>query len=217
MGPVNLQGPAPVDLSPVAEADAAELRRRIDAGEWVVDLREGKAFAHGHVPGTFNFDATGNLVTYLGWLIPWGTPLTLIGESPEQVADAQRELVRIGIDRPAAQATAAIDTLVDGGLSTYETATFAELAAARDNGVVHVLDVRRRSEWEEGHVEQAQHIPLHELPDRTGEVPAGPVWVHCASGFRASIAGSILERAGKDVVVIADDVAEATTSGLLTT
>lgn len=217
MGPVNLQGPAPVDLSPVAEADAAELRRRIDAGEWVVDLREGKAFAHGHVPGTFNFDATGNLVTYLGWLIPWGTLLTLIGESPEQVADAQRELVRIGIDRPAAQATAAIDTLVDGGLSTYETATFAELAAARVDGVVHVLDVRRRSEWEEGHVEQAQHIPLHELPDRTGEVPAGPVWVHCASGFRASIAGSFLERAGKQVVVIADDVAEATTSGLLTT
>jgi rhodanese-related sulfurtransferase len=41
--------------------------------------------------------------------------------------------------------------------------------------------------------------------------------VHCASGFRASIAGSFLERADKDVVVIADDVAEATTSGLLTT
>lgn len=217
MGPVNLAGPAPVDLSPVSEADAAELRRRIDAGEWVVDLRDGKAFASGHVPGSFNFDATGNLVTYLGWLIPWGTPLTLIGESAAQVGDAQRELVRIGIDGPVAQATATIEKLSDGNLATYETATFAELAAARADGAVFVLDVRRRSEWEEGHVEQAQHIPLYELPGRTGEVPAGPVWVHCASGFRASIAGSFLERAGKDVVVIADDVAEATTSGLLTT
>ena len=217
MGPANLAGPVPGDLSPVSEADASELRRRIDAGEWVVDLREGKAFARGHVAGSFNFDATGNLVTYLGWLIPWGTPLTLIGESPAQVADAQRELVRIGIDRPVAQATAPIEQLAHGRLASYRTATFAELAAARVDGVVHVLDVRRRSEWEDGHIEGAQHIPLHELPDRIGEVTAGPVWVHCASGFRAAIAASILERAGKDVVVVADDVAEAGRSGLLMT
>ena len=39
-----------------------------------------KAFARGHIPGTFSFDASGNLVTYLGWLIPWGTPLTLLGD-----------------------------------------------------------------------------------------------------------------------------------------
>ena len=61
--------------------DAAEVRRRIEAGEWVVDLRDRTAFAKGHVPGTFGFDAEGNVVTYLGWLIPWGTPLTLIGDS----------------------------------------------------------------------------------------------------------------------------------------
>jgi hydroxyacylglutathione hydrolase len=216
MGPTNLAGPAPVDLSPVAEADAAELRQRIEAGEWVVDLRDRTAFARGHVPGTYSFDARGNLVTYLGWLIPWGTPLTLIGDNPEQVADAQRELVRIGIDRPAAQATAPLEELTDDGrpLSRYDVVTFADLATARASGAVRVLDVRRNSEWTAGHLDGAQHIPLHELLDRLDEVGDEPVWVHCAGGFRASIAASILDAAGKTVTAIADDFDQAESQGL---
>ena len=71
----------------------------------MVDLRARRAFAAGHVAGTLSFDLDGSFATYLGWLIPWGTPLTLLGHTPEQVAEAQRELVRIGIDRPAAAAT----------------------------------------------------------------------------------------------------------------
>ncbi len=215
MGPANLAGPAPVDLSPVQQADADEIRKRIDAGEWVVDLRDRTAFARGHVPGTYSFDATGNVVTYLGWLIPWGTPLTLIGDTAEQVADVQRELVRIGIDRPAAQATGPVDRLAGTTpLSRYRTATFADLAQARDAGTVHVLDVRRDAEWKDGHVAGAQHIPLHALQDRLAEVPDGPVWVHCASGFRASIAASVLDAAGKQVVAIDDDFDGARDKGL---
>ena len=214
MGPRNLAGPDPVDLSPVAEADGAELRRRIEAGEWVVDLRDGTAFARGHVPGTFSFDAGNSFSTYLGWLLPWGTPVTLLGESPGQVADAQRELVRIGIDRPAAQATAPVEQLVDGEPARYEVATFVDLAAARNDNGARVLDVRRASEWRESHIAGAQSLPLHELPDRLADVPDGTVWVHCATGFRASIAASILHRAGREVVVVIDDFEHAAPSGL---
>ena len=71
----------------------------------MVDLRNRTAFAAGHAPGTLNFGLDGAFATYLGWLITWGTPVTLLGETPEDVAEAQRELVRIGIDRPAAHAT----------------------------------------------------------------------------------------------------------------
>lgn len=214
MGPTNLQGPPPVDLSPAGEADGAELRKRLEVGEWVVDLRDGTAFARGHVPGSYSFDASGNMVTYLGWLIPWGTPLTLLGETPDQVADAQRELVRIGIDRPAAQATAPVEQLAEGEPASFDTVSFAELAEARKNGDVRVLDVRRDSEWGESHVEGAQHIPLHELLDRTDEVPDEPVWVHCASGFRATIAASILDAAGKPVTAIVDDFDSAGSRGV---
>ncbi len=161
MGPTNLAGPAPVDLSPVDEADGEELRRRIAAGEWVVDLRERTAFARGHVPGSYSFDASGNMVTFLGWLIPWGTPLTLIGDSPKQVADAQRELARIGIDRPAAQATAPVEELADGqGLASFPTATFEDLAAVREQDPdAVVVDVRRDGEWQDGHIDGALAHP----------------------------------------------------------
>jgi len=104
MAPANLAGPHAPDLSPPAPADARALRRRLDSGEWVVDLRSRTAFAAGHVPGTLSFSLDGSFATYLGWLIPWGMPLTLLGETPEQVAEAQRELARIGIDRPVAAA-----------------------------------------------------------------------------------------------------------------
>ena len=211
MGPANLAGPEPVDLSPVAEVDGAELRRRLEAGEWVVDLRERTAFARGHVPGSYSFDLSGDMVTYLGWLVPWGTPLTLVGESPEQVAEAQRELVRIGIDRPAARATAPVESLSEGAPASFPLVTFADLAAADG---AHVLDVRRRSEWDESHVAGAQHVPIHELLQRVDEVPAGPVWVHCASGVRATIAGSLLQAAGRDVLVVSDEFERAGASGV---
>ena len=84
-----LPGP---DLNPPHRADASELRRRIEAGEWVVDLRARRAFAAGHLAGTFSFDLTGSFAPYLGWLIPWGTPLTLLGQTPDEVTWAQREL-----------------------------------------------------------------------------------------------------------------------------
>jgi len=90
MPPANAAGPPAPDLSPVQEADAVELRRRIEAGEWVVDLRNRTAFAAGHAPGTFNFGIDGAFSTYLGWLIDWGTPITLLGETPDDVARAQR-------------------------------------------------------------------------------------------------------------------------------
>ena len=75
MGPGNAAGPSAPDLSAPAVADPAQLRQRIEAGEWVVDLRNRTAFAAGHAPGTLNFGIEGQFATYLGWLIPWGHAL----------------------------------------------------------------------------------------------------------------------------------------------
>ncbi len=80
MGVINTQGPAPVDLSTPEPVDPNELRRRIDNGHWVMDLRNRTAFAAGHLDGTFAFELSTSFVTYLGWLYTWGTPLTLIGD-----------------------------------------------------------------------------------------------------------------------------------------
>lgn len=214
MGPANAAGPGAADLSPVSAADADELRRRIEAGEWVVDLRNRTAFAAGHAPGTFNFGLDGGFATYLGWLIDWGTPVTLLGETPEDVAQAQRELVRIGIDRPAAQATGGPQDWTDGELSSFPTATFADLADVRHHREVVVLDVRRADEYDKSAVAGAVNIPIHELPRRVAEVPAGEVWVHCAGGYRASVAASFLDAAGRTPVAVDDSFENAEKVGL---
>jgi hydroxyacylglutathione hydrolase len=215
MGPANAAGPLGPDLSAPHRADAGELRRRIEAREWVVDLRSRRAFAAGHVAGTLSFDLDGSFATYLGWLIPWGTPLTLLGESPEQVAEAQRELVRIGVDRPAA---ASVGRPADwsGGwpLRSFPIADFAALAAIRHHRPVVILDVRRAREWAASHIQGAAHIPLHELPGRIADVPAGEVWVHCEAGYRASVAASLLDAAGRTVVAVDDEYDRATGAGL---
>ena len=215
MGPANAAGPSGADLSPPRRADAAELRRRIDAGEWVVDLRARRAFAAGHVAGTLSFDLDGSFATYLGWLIPWGTPLTLLGQTPEQVAEAQRELVRIGIDRPAAAATGHPGDWAGGrALRSYPVADFADLESVRRHRPVVILDVRRDQEWDASHISGAVHIPLHQLPARLAEVPAGEVWVHCEAGYRASVAASFLDAAGRTVVAVDDEYARAARAGL---
>jgi len=198
----------------VQEADATELRRRIAAGEWVVDLRNRKAFAAGHAPGTLNFGLGGAFSTYLGWLIDWGTPVTLLGETAEDVATAQRELVRIGIDRPAAHATGGPQDWASGELGSFPTATFADLAQVRHHREVVVLDVRRADEHEGAAIAGAINIPIHELPRRVGEVSTGEVWVHCASGYRASIAASFISTAGRTLVAIDDSFENAEKAGL---
>ncbi|MCC2280180.1 MBL fold metallo-hydrolase [Streptomyces sp. ET3-23] len=218
MGPLNAAGPAPVDLTPPRPADAAAIAARLAAGEWVVDLRHRAAFAAGHVAGSFNFEGDGRLATYLAWLIPWGKPVTLLAESPEQIAAAQRELVRVGIDRPAAAATGDPHTWVheQERLCSFPRARFADLAEARRHrDDVVVLDVRRTSERGAGFVAGAVHIPLHQLRDRFAEVPEGVVWVHCSAGMRAAIAASLLDAVGREVVAVDDDFAAAAGAGLV--
>ena len=77
-----------------------------------------------------------------------------------------------------------------------------------------LLDVRRRGEWQVSHIEGAVHVPLHELAARADEVPAGEVWVHCAAGYRAAVAASLLAARGRKVVAINDDFSSAVLAGL---
>ncbi|MFE9483692.1 rhodanese-like domain-containing protein [Streptomyces spororaveus] len=216
MGPANAAGPAPVDLTAPPVADAADIAARLAAGEWVVDLRNRFAFAQGHVAGSFNFEADGKIATYLAWMIPWGKPVTLLAESPEQLANAQRELARVGIDRPAAAATGEpVDWIsAHEQLRGFPRATFADLAALDPYEHRVVLDVRRDSERAEGWIKDSVHIPIHQLHRRQDEVPAGVVWVHCAGGMRAGIAASLLDAAGRDVVAVDDSFDAARRSGL---
>jgi hydroxyacylglutathione hydrolase len=210
MAPINRAGAVAIDLSPPAPVDPTELARRIHGGEWVVDLRQRTLFANEHLVGTIGIELADDFATYLGWLIPWGMPLTLLADDAEQIHEAQRQLVRIGIDRPAGAASGGIEHW--GGSvdrRSYMVERFSGLANA---GNATVLDVRRVDEYASSHIDTAVNIPLNELTERIDEVPSGDLWVHCATGFRASIAASILDRAGHTVTLIDDDFDHAADS-----
>ncbi len=212
MGPLNRAGPAPANLSPVKRVDPGELQKRIANGEWVVDLRTRLAFAHEHLAGTISLALDTLFSTYLGWLIPWETPLTLIGESEREVADAQRQLIRIGIDRPAGAAVGKIRDLGgDGLLRSYPVIGFGDVAAIPD---LVLVDVRRSDERRSGHLAGSFHLPLHDLAARLADLPVGRLAVYCASGYRAAIAASLLEGIGREILLIDDDWVNAEASGL---
>jgi hydroxyacylglutathione hydrolase len=216
MGVINKSGPGPVDLSSPKPVEPAELRRRIETGEWIVDLRNRTAFAAGHLSGSVGFELSDSFVTYLGWLYTWGAPLTLTGDSDAQIADAQRELVRIGIENVTGAASDPIDVLAAGTeLRSYCLADFAELADVIGRDEVVVLDVREPDEYRDSHIRGARNMPVHELADRIGELPTGELWVHCGTGYRASVAASLLDRNDRGVVLIDDEfdnVGDITTS-----
>ena len=156
--------------------------------------------------------------TYLGWVLPWGAPLILVGDGLEQVAQAQRALARIGVDRLRGATTGFRTTLAGNDpLASYPVSNFRGLreASQADPNLV-VLDVRRDDERAQGAIAGSVHIPLQDLQERMSELPSGDLWVHCASGFRASIAASLIDRAGREVVLIDDEWSSAAGSGLPT-
>ena len=219
MGPMNLAGAVAIDLSEPAPVDPVELARRIHRGEWVVDLRDRTEFAANHIAGTIGIELGDSFSTYLAWLLPWGMPLTLLADSKDDIAEAQRQLVRVGLDRPAGAATGDPDSWApDADRSSYPVVDFGALAErrARDSGPP-VLDVRLAGEFSSSHIVGAVNIPMDELLRRLDEVPATdgePVWVHCRSGYRASIATSLLDRAGHDVALIDGHFDQAAAAGL---
>jgi hydroxyacylglutathione hydrolase len=201
MAVANARGPGPAELAVPASLDAAELARRLRDGEWVVDLRQRVAYAKQHLHGSVSFEYGNSFSTYLGWLLPRQEPLTLVG-SRGDVENAVRDLSRIGIDGPdAAVGTDPHALAPQSVLDSYPRVGWEGVLAGRAAADT-VLDVRRADEYTRSRVAGAVNIPLHELLPRLPDVPDGRLWVHCASGYRAGIASSLLHRAGRDVVHI---------------
>lgn len=215
MGPANTDGPAPVDLSVPEPLSADELTRRLQAGEWVVDLRNRVAFADDHLEGavSFEYGDGSSFTTFLGWVLPWSDQITLAGSRAE-VEAAIRDLSRIGIDSPdAALGTSPSDLAPGAATVSYPRVDWAGYLTGRPETET-ILDVRRTDEFATAHIPGAVNIPLHELLNRMGEVPDGRLWVHCGSGYRAGVAASLLQRAGKEPIHVDAMFGEAAEAGV---
>jgi rhodanese-related sulfurtransferase len=203
MARVNRMGAPAPDLAPPPPLDGSQVLEMVNSDAWVVDLRGRGAFASGHLAGTINFEHDVPFATYLGWLLPDRAPLVLLAESQKTIGLAQVDLSRIGIDEVTGQFVGDLPPTSPGAtVRSYPVRGFPDLTEVAMEPHHVALDVRRSDEWEVGHLDAAIHVPLHELEDRMGDLPPGTLWVHCAAGYRAAIAASLLERRGREVVLV---------------
>jgi hydroxyacylglutathione hydrolase len=177
----------------------AEFHRRVQAGHVVIDLRDQAAFGAGHVPQAFGIGAGKMLSMWAAWVVPYDAPILLIGDDTK-IEEATRALIRVGLDDVQGFLQSGMSAWIDAGLSVAHTAQIApnelhrQLTAGKRP---QVLDVRTDDEWREGHLPGALHIMGGYLPERTDEVLRDrPLVVMCGSGYRSTIAASVLERAG---------------------
>jgi hydroxyacylglutathione hydrolase len=186
--------------APPTKLSADAVAERMGAGAAVVDVRLGREYDQGHVPGSYSVGLDGPLSAWVGWLVPRGRQIVLAGGTDAQHREAQRQLYRIGFDTIAGALDGGMDAWRAGGreLSTFETVDVEDMAAwILSAEPMTVVDTRDEHEWAAGHVPGAVHIYVPDIPHRVAEIPLeAPVAVHCASGYRAGIAASLLEQAG---------------------
>ena len=169
----------------------------------LLDLRRPEAFGGAHIPGSINIGAGQNLSLWAGWMLDPNQPILLIGE-PADLDPPRRSLMNVGLDNILGYLAGGIAAWIDSGSELAQLPhrspqqaqtelSQLELAAQP----VIILDVRSDSEWLSGHIPNAVHIMLGDLPTRLSKLdPAATTYVVCGSGYRSSIATSILAAHG---------------------
>ncbi len=211
MSPANRAGRGAV--TPRVGHDLAhdEVLGVLARGGWAVDLRSRERFAEGHLAGSVNVEYGDQFATWVGWLTTHDTEIVLLTHDATQLGEARRDLERIGIE--GAHSRVLVPGVDLPSHPSLRRSTWAGLASAPADRIV--VDVRNQDEYDDGHLPDAAHIPLHHLEARLHELPPGEVWVHCRSGYRAGIAASLLHRAGRSVVHV-DDAWESAPVGTTT-
>ncbi|HET9852057.1 MAG TPA: rhodanese-like domain-containing protein [Candidatus Limnocylindrales bacterium] len=217
MAAINRRGPRVLGRLFLPDAlDPAAFEAKAANGATIVDARDRSAFAAAHIPGALNVELGSGFAGYVGWLVPFGDPVLLVlPDAPDVVRDATTELLRIGYERVQGWLDGGVDAWQDSGreVGSYETTTMDEahrdrVAAPGDGRVL--LDVRQPNEWSSGVVPGSRTIFVADLPAHLGELPADePITVFCRTGHRASIAASILAKAGREVRLVSKGGAAA--------
>jgi hydroxyacylglutathione hydrolase len=207
MAPINREGAPLLGRNPAAPAKltAAEVERLMVEGAAVVDVRLGSEYDRGHIPGSYHVGMDGPFSAWVGWLIPRGRPIVLAGGTDADHREAQRQLQRIGFDRISGAFDGGMDSWQSSGrvLSTFETVDIEDMAEWIVSAQpMTVVDARDDHEWAAGHVPGAVHMYVPDVPHRANEISReAPVAVHCATGYRAGIAASLLEQAGMKRII----------------
>jgi hydroxyacylglutathione hydrolase len=198
---INQQGPALLGGIPVLKPlKPEEVLRQIAQGMVVVDTRHPREFAAGHIPGAYGIPLSTPLITWAGWVIPFGTALIVLADRPAEREEAIRQLIRIGFDDLHGYPGGGMPAWEAEGLpvSTVRILPAEELAQKMKQGKAPlVLDVRSDVEWRAGHLPKAIHVEAGRLPGADLPLPQDELKViHCGHSERSTVGISVLERRG---------------------
>jgi glyoxylase-like metal-dependent hydrolase (beta-lactamase superfamily II)/rhodanese-related sulfurtransferase len=181
--------------------DLASFKKWMEEDAILLDTRPSVVFVAGFIPGAISIGLDGRFAEWAGSLLPFDKPIILV-TAPGEEKESVIRLARVGFDK--------MKGFLEGGLSAWHTAgepidmiidVLADELAMDipfDENLV-VLDVRRETEFADGHVKDAVNIPLHELADPGTMVNLDEpfnVYIHCGGGYRSVIAASLLKRQG---------------------
>ncbi len=176
----------------------------------ILDVRDGAEYAKGHLAGSINIGLGGQFATWAGTVLDSGRPIVIVAE-PGREQEAALRLGRIGFDdvtgylRDGMGALAERQELVESTEKVSAVMLAEELASGEPPVVI---DIRTPGEWGAGHLSGSVNLPLSQLQERIGEVPRDRrIAVHCAGGYRSSIAASLLRREGfTDLIELAGGI-----------
>ncbi|MFI4897669.1 MAG: rhodanese-like domain-containing protein [Phycisphaerales bacterium JB059] len=212
----NKLGPPVLGGLPTPERVTVETVSRLDPQEVaIVDTRPRAAFRAGRLEGSISVPQGLSFNTNAGSVLRDTDEIYLVVDE-HRLEESVRDLIRVGLDRIRGWLTPAdLEAYAAGGghLASGGTIGVEEAAEMVRSDRVDVLDVRRATEFAEGHLPGAKNIAHTRLASRLEEVPRDrPILVYCRSGERSGVAASLLRRAGFDAVNLAGGI-EAWESG----
>ncbi len=197
----NLKGAPTLDACPMDKRlDPQQFEEMMAHGAKIIDVRNSAAFGGFHIPGSINIGFEKQLANWVGMVVDPHSEIILVVDEPGDYDRMVTELHRIGYDLIFGYLSGGIMAWLMSGrpVDQLEQTSPQQLAECLKKGGIRIIDVRTPSEWESGHIEQAEHFPLSEILEN--RLPAAKqdeeLVVQCRSGYRANIAASILRRAG---------------------
>ena len=161
----------------------------------VLDVRQNVEYGAGHLPNAVNIGLGGQFATWAGTMIPIGTPIAIAADSQEQVDEAFMRLARVGHETVKGYVLMPDSTAARRRVGQVPVEGVAKLM--EEDKKIQFVDVRRQAEFAGGHAVGTVNIPLDKLPREFDQLdPKASTYVICQSGYRSSVATSILENAG---------------------
>lgn len=168
----------------------------------ILDLRRPEAFGGAHIPGSYNIGAGQNLSMWAAWVLPYDRDVFLVGDDSTDYEQAARSLLRVGLDEVRGYLKGGMAAWIEEGLEQAQIPQISVEELHNRSDRAFVLDVTSDGEWNSGHIAGAEHIMAGSVSKNTKRLPRDKeIHIICGSGYRSSIAASILRNIGFDKLV----------------